>query len=410
MGMIGTKVSALRDHLFKLDDREPLSKLSLAVIIALDIFILIVLFNGLSEHTEQLTAPYEYVPYECRAVYIDNDWTETSRLDKLQPLVLSGYENISYRNEGYLERADTQIMHPTCAALYRTIKAIADNDELKSLFVKRQLLETQRRDIVLELSKNRSTYNTSLLEDIAKKRTDDEPLDDISSRSKGLSDAQNTVEREIASIDSTLNAAPLIASLWQTISQDTKTREALIADYKRYQYWYAVKKLLWQMLFILPIFFAFYFWSSHSVRKQHSIQTLIATHLLVVSAIPIVLKVIELLLDLIPHHFFKKLFELLEKMHLIAIWHYFIIIATVAASLLLIYLVQKKLFNQHRTYQRRLTKGECYACGLKLPPNADYCPFCGESQLKSCSTCHGTTPAQADFCIRCGSKQSNHGN
>jgi ribosomal protein L40E len=50
-------------------------------------------------------------------------------------------------------------------------------------------------------------------------------------------------------------------------------------------------------------------------------------------------------------------------------------------------------------------KGACYACGLKLPPHADHCPYCGESQLKECPACHATTPAQADFCTRCGAKQ-----
>lgn len=406
MGNIFTKITELRDHLFKLDDREPLSKLSLIVIIALDIFVLIVLFNGLSRHTEQLTSPYEYVPYECRAVYIGGNWLETNRLDKLQPLVLSGYENISYRYEGYLERADTEIMHPICAGLYMTIKAIADDENLKAFFIKRQLLETQRRDIDRELSKERSTYNTSLLENIADTRIPEDELGAISSKSKVLSDTQNVIVNEISAINKQLNSAPLIASLWQDISRHTSTREKLIADYKRYQYWYAFKKLLWQMLFMLPIFFAFYLWSSHSVRKQHTIQTLTATHLLVVSTLPIIMKIIELVLDLIPRHFFKKLFELLEDLHLIALWHYFIIFAAVAASLFIIYLVQKKLFNQHRTSQRRLMKGECYACGLKLPPNAEFCPFCGEPQLKPCSTCHGITPVQADFCIRCGIKRT----
>ncbi len=407
MGTITARIAALRNHLFKLDSREPLSKLSLVVIIALDFFILIVLFNGLSDHTEQLTAPYEYVPYECRDVYVNNDWTESDRLDELQPLVLSGYENISYRYKGVLDQADTTIMHPTCAELYNAIKSIADNDALKALFVERKLLQNQRSEINRELSSNRSTYNTSLLEDIAERRARDEGLSAISSRSRQLSDSQNAVQEEIDKLDHKLNTAAPISTLWKAISRDPKTREALIADYKHYQYWYVLKKLLWQMLFMLPLFFAFYFWSSHSVKRQRTIQTLIASHLLVVSTIPIILKVSELVLDLIPHHFFKKLFELLEKLHLIAIWHYLIILATVAAALFVIYLIQKKLFNQHRIYQRRLMKGLCYACGLQLHANTEYCSFCGEHQMKTCSSCNGTTPAKADFCTKCGEHQSS---
>ena len=404
MGMITTKVATLRDHLFRLDKQEPLNKLSLAVIIALDIFILIVLFNGLSDHTRQLTSPEEFMPHECRAVYINNDWTETNRLDEIQPLVLSGYKNVSYRYEGVLERANTQIMHPTCNTLYKAIKQVADNKELKALFVERELLQKQRNEINIELSRNRSTYNTSLLEVIATKRAEHEGLSAISTRSQQLSTAQNALAREITTLDKRLNAAPLIVSLWQTITANAQIRESLVTEYKHYQYWYALKKLLWQMLFMLPIFLTFYFWSVHSVKRQHSIQTLIASHLLVVSAIPILLKIIELVLDLIPRHFLKNLFKLLEQLHLIAVWHYFIIIATVAAALFIIYLIQKKIFSQHRTFQLRLMKGACCACGLKLPANTDYCPFCGEVQHKSCPHCHCNTPSHADFCTKCGGK------
>jgi hypothetical protein len=402
---ISAKLASLRDKLYKLDNREPLSKLSLTVIIALDIFILIVLFNGLADHTRQLTSPEEYVPYDCREVYIDSDWSETNRLDELQPLVLSGYKNISYRYKGRLERADTALMHPTCAALYESIKQIADEKPLHSLFVERQQLQNQRNRLRRELERNRATYDTSLLENIADKRSAGDGLGATSSQSQNLSKSQDKVVREIAAIDSKLNASPLITALWESISRDEAKRKALVTDYKQYQYWYALKKLLWQMLFMLPLFILFYLWSGYSARKHHTVQTLIASHLLVVTSIPIILKIIELVLDLIPRHFFRNLFELLEALHLIAIWHYLVIFATVAAALLLIYLIQKKLFNQQRTYQRRLMKGACYACGLTLPPHAEHCPYCGESQCKECPACHATTPVKADFCTRCGARQ-----
>lgn len=405
MKWIASKLSNLRDHLFKLENREPLNKLSLIIIIALDAFVLIVLFNGLSQHTEQLTSPYEYVPFDCRSIYIDNEWTSTNRLDKLQPLVLSEYKNISYRHEGSLKEADTEIMHPTCAELYTIIRKISDNEELKALFVERDSLKTQRFTIERELSQERATYDTSLLESIAEKRDQNNELSAISTKAKRLSAAQNAIAKKLSAIDKQLNSAPLVSSLWLKTSQNPEAREKLVAEYKHYQFWYIFKKLLWQLLFMLPIFIAFYLWNSRSVKKQNTIQTLISTHLLVVAAIPIVLKIIELLLDIIPRHMLQRLFEILEELHLIAVWHYFIILAAVATTLFIIYLVQKKVFNQQRMYQRRLMKSECYSCGLKLPLNSTFCPFCGQSQMTACPNCHGTTPIKAAFCVKCGSKQ-----
>ncbi len=402
MAILGNRIASLRDHLLKLDGREPLSKLSLIVIIALDLFILSILFAGLADHTRQLTSPAEYVPYDCRQVYIDNAWSEPNRLSKLQHLALSGYENISYRYKGVLERANTQVMHPTCSNLYEAIKAIADDPVLHEQFVERKRLHTLRSDLERELRRSRETYNTSLLEEIANKRDKGDGLSAIAATSQRRSATEDEVTAKLTAIDAELNAHPLVAALWQATAADNRLRAELVGDYKRYQYWYAFKKLLWQLLFILPIFLLFYGWSSRSVRRQRPLQTLLASHLTVVAAIPILLKVIELVLDLIPRHFLKNLFRILESLHLIALWHYFVILASVAVALFIIYVIQQKLFNQRRIWQRRLSRGECYACAIKLPAAAEYCPFCGESQLKACQHCHATTPVNAAYCTHCG--------
>ncbi|MEZ4565985.1 MAG: hypothetical protein R2860_03140 [Desulfobacterales bacterium] len=74
--MIRNRLATFKNRLFRIHDKEPLSKLSLCVIIALDVFILFMVFSGLNDHTRQLTAPQEYVPYECREVFIQQNWTE----------------------------------------------------------------------------------------------------------------------------------------------------------------------------------------------------------------------------------------------------------------------------------------------------------------------------------------------
>jgi hypothetical protein len=122
----------------------------------------------------------------------------------------------------------------------------------------------------------------------------------------------------------------------------------------------------------------------------------------VVTAIPIFFKILEVVLELSPRHFFKKFFEILTRLHIIAVWHYILIFGAVLAALLIIYIIQKKIFNRRRLQLKRLAKGQCHHCGKKLPMGADTCPFCGAAQNAECGACHERTFIAGDFCTRCG--------
>src|SRR5512139_3295741 len=67
IGKIKERVSRIRTNLTSLD-AQPISKAALVVILFLDIFILTSVFNGLDEHTRQLPAPDDYIPYSCRDI------------------------------------------------------------------------------------------------------------------------------------------------------------------------------------------------------------------------------------------------------------------------------------------------------------------------------------------------------
>ena len=159
---------------------------------------------------------------------------------------------------------------------------------------------------------------------------------------------------------------------------------------------------MWQLLFMLPLFFIFFFWHSRNVKRNNKIQLLISSHLLVVASIPIVLKIINLVLELIPKHFFKEVFKILEQFHIIALWHYVVILVSIFAVILFIYLIQKKFFNKKRLYQKRLMKGSCYLCGKVLPQKSEICPFCGTNQLRKCPNCNADTYVAGEYCVNCG--------
>jgi hypothetical protein len=407
MKNIKESIFAFKDRLVNIGSEEPLSKLSLFVIIALDIFILSVVFQGLNEHTKQITSPDEYVPYECQEVFIRRNWSSNNFLTKLQPLVLSGHNNYSYKYDSRLEQVKTEVMHNSCREFYTKVKLVAENQKLKNLFIDRQETLKQRGQLNKSLNQSKDVYDTSLLENIADPKKDSNDLTAVKTSITSYKSEIEVVTQRLINTEKTINGEPLITELRGMLSPDNKLRQEIVNDFKKFQKVYPLKELGWQLVFMLPLFFVFYIWSSRSVKKNSKVQTLIATHLLVVASIPIILKVMEVVLDLIPLHFFKNLFKLLKSLHIIAIWHYVVILISVCATLFAVYVIQKKIFNKKRIQQKRLMKGACYSCGRKLPNSEHTCPFCGTKQQTNCHRCHEKTYVCGDYCKNCGTELLN---
>ena len=94
--------------------------------------------------------------------------------------------------------------------------------------------------------------------------------------------------------------APAIAQLLNLIGEPSADDAAdLKAELIMLRYWEPVKRLGMELLFLLPLICAFYFWSSLSLRPNRPYQTLISAYLLTVAYIPAVCKVFELLHDII---------------------------------------------------------------------------------------------------------------
>lgn len=403
--MIRHRLEKFKHRLFRIHEQEPLSKLSLCVIIALDLFILFVVFSGLEEHTRQLTAPDDYVPYECREIFISHHWTEANRISKLQQMVLSDYHRYSYRYDSAFDPARIRKMHPLCREFFLKVQAIVSDSTLFELFKRREQLKNAKKEFTQGFKQTKDVYDTSLLENIAENSKDDNQLSSISSAMKTAGQQVERLNSEILGIEKQLNESDKIKGLWDFIESGAgNQRDGLVKDLRRMEFWYPFKELCWQMIFLLPLFFVFYFWNVKSAAREAGLQTLISAHLLVIAAIPILFKITEVVLDLIPKHFFKEFFNLLVDLHIIAVWHYLVIMVSVGAALLAIYIIQKKFFTRRRLGLKRLAKGLCYHCGKKLPPGAEVCPFCGSDQHKNCPSCNHRTYAAGDFCSHCGKK------
>lgn len=361
------RFNEISKRLTRITENEPLSLLSIVLIVLLDLFVLVNLFIGLNDTTKQLTSPDEYIPNVCREIIINKTWVEENRISELSNLILRDQRS-------YWEiEVDKKAKHPICKGLYATIKDIKGNKELISNF--------DQRDKLVKRYNSYDAYQ------------------------KQINPKVDKILSDIKRIDEKINAFAVVKGFWLTVERNGALAETLTKDLRRINFTYPIKRLVIRLIFLLPVIVLLFLWNSASIRRNKHLQTFISSHLLIVSFIPAFFEICQAVYDVIPHQIFKKVIEFLESWNLIAIWYYILIIIAIFLSLLFIYILQKKLFTKERLLKRRLEKKKCIDCGRPLPYQLQFCPFCGVSQKLTCKNCQQETLQGAPFCIYCGKEQ-----
>lgn len=392
------KANRFQHRLTRLDN-EPLSIAALVVILFLDFFILLSIFDGLADHTGQLTTPDQYIPPLCREIVIDADWNPTNRLGHLATIV-SKYHGGYYTPD---ETDEKKTQHAVCAQIARAFKAIRDDEGLSRNLIETRKLGQETRDLRSELERMKGAYDTALLETIARPRQAETNVASIQKEMAEKTGVLNELVRKQQLLEASLEQDPRVHELFTLAAGVSEgDRKALRDDLRRMNFWYPVQRLGMEMLFLLPLLLVFYYWNSKSIAASRPFQTLISSHLLVIVLIPVFFKLVELLYDIIPRKLLKTIIDILESFKLVAIWHYLLIGAAILVALALIYLFQKKLFSREKLLQRRIAKGLCQTCGQRLPPDSRHCPACGAAQYMDCKHCHEPTHVHGKFCRACG--------
>lgn len=398
LSLIREKTRKFQQHLTQLDN-QPLNKAALVVILFLDLFILVSIFDGLADHTGQLTSPEQHIPPVCREIVIDANWNPTNRLGNLARIV-SGYHESYFVPD---ERDEKKPQHSLCAPIVRALKAIRQDEGLSKNLIQNLKLQQESRELRAELDRMKGAYDTSLLETIANQRQAETNVASIRKEIADKTAATDELVRRQRLLEASLEQDSRVRELFAlAMAVSDADRKALRDKLRRMNFWYPVKRLGMEMLFLLPLFLVFYFWNSRSIAGNRPYQTLVSSHLLVIVLIPVLFKVVELVYDIIPKKLLKQVIDLLEALNLVAIWYYLLIGAAVLAALALTYLFQKKLFSREKLIQRRIARGLCQHCGLRLPPDSQYCPACGAGQYRACSRCHEPTHVNGKYCMACG--------
>lgn len=393
------KFGKFRQRLTHLDN-QPISKAALVVLAFLDFFILTSIFNGLDSHTRQLPRPEDRVPQICKEAILGNTWNATNRVDNLALMAVS-YANTSYSNARFPNAFEPLAR---CAAVNAAYKAVRDDTALIESFRQFQNVQRELKTLNVEINSVKGAYDTQLIEKMGgepsgvktpaiRKRVNDstEKVNDLTSK-------QTAMEASFAANQRILAVFSAIDSI------NPADREALRSEWQSLNFWYPAKRLGMEMIFLLPLFAAFYFWYARSIARERKFQLLVSSHLLVVTCIPVLFKVMEFVWDILPHKLIRQLIELLTHYRLVALWNYLMIAVAIAAAMGLVYFFQKKLFSYERMMLRRIAKGQCQECGNVLPAGSSHCPSCGFGQYIPCPHCDSPAFIHGRHCPSCGKK------
>jgi hypothetical protein len=379
-------------------NNQKIGKTVLVIVLFLDVFILTSIFQGLSDHTRQLVTPYEFIPQHCRDIVIDNEWNEGNRL--LRTATITSKHRGSY---SYINRGDSLAeVHPVCEPISTLIISIQNDRALSQRLTSYIEHRDQTAEAKSEFERSKGAYDTSLLEVIANKNSTSESTIALKIQTSELTGKLNSLAENSAASVSLLSQNSLIIEFFSVIENSKQNRDRLLEDLRELNFWYPVKRLGMEMIFLMPLILIFFLWNSKSITANRPYQRLVSSHLLIVVFIPVIFKVIELVYGILPRKFLDNLFDFLESFNLVGLWHYTMMAASIGAALALIYIMQKKIFSQQKITQKRIAKGDCQNCGTHLPASNSACSSCGFKQFRQCSHCHKDTYVYGIYCIECG--------
>ncbi len=401
LNRLKNKFKYLISGLSSLDNR-PIGKTVLTIVLLLDLFILASLFQGLSDHTSQLVSPIEYIPQHCRDIVIAEEWNEGKRLTRIAQIAAE------YRNRIYYPDTNAELMqvHPICLPITDLMLSIKRDALLSETLNAYLRYRNTTNQFSSELERSRAAYDTSLLEDIAEQAGNQDDVAAIKRQAKGVTAQLNRLSKEESQTRDLLLQNDAIQQLFSIIEGSSpQDRELLLQELRHLNFWYPVKRLGMELVFLLPLIVIFYLWNSKSLAKARPYQSLVSSHLLVVVFIPVLFKVLELVYEILPKKLLKHIFDWLQSFNLVAIWHYLSMGAGIAAALALIYVMQQRLFSQEKIVQKRIAKGQCQNCGVRLPAENNACFQCGFKLTRQCATCSKETFVYGKYCRECGASE-----
>ncbi|MHC5670966.1 hypothetical protein [Nostoc sp.] len=391
-------------------NNEPLNKVSLVVIILIDIFILINVFTGLDDISRWYISPNQ--AYPCYSEWQDYR-TKTTKDKDYEIVRLSLPNNAKYQLSLQQNYQQVEVGHlgnasKTCLQ-YANYKDKINNPE------KQQIVKTidQKQAKITRLEQDDRTikaqYNSTLLERIAGQDRQ-ESINQVSAEKAKQALEQNnrqisTLNQENSTLKNELLGKPESISFIAFLKDDNQFRE-VDQGYHQASFWYPTIQLAFQFLFLIPLILIALSVHKFAQARAYGLISLISWHLLVIFFIPLIVKIFEFLqIGAIFEFIFKIISILFGGLLFLISYIYILLIPIIGFGIIQFF--QKFVFNAKVQTASRVQKSCCVNCAKKIRHFDTYCPHCGYNQYIECQNCHNLTYKHLSYCKHCGISQDS---
>ncbi|MBD2383984.1 zinc-ribbon domain-containing protein [Cylindrospermum sp. FACHB-282] len=391
-------------------NNEPLNKVSLIVIIVIDIFILYHVFIGLDDISQWHISPTQ--AYPCYSDW-ENYRTKTTK-DKDYEIVNFSLE-YQTNNQTSLQQTYQQYEEINLGKVSEICLKYAEYKDKINNPENQQIIKTiaQKQDKISTLEQTnrniQAKYDSTLLEKIAGQPRE-QSINQVSAENAKQELAQNnrqisTLKQENTNLKNKLLAKPESGAFITFIKDDNKFSE-LEKGYKQASFWYPSIQLGFQSIFLLPLILIALLIHNFAQRRRYGLIALISWHLLVIFFIPLILKIFEFLqIGVIFKFFFDIISALFGGLLFLVSYIYILLIPLIGFGIITFF--QKIVFNAKLQAVSRVQKSRCIRCAKKIQPNDVYCPHCGYDQYLECQNCHELTYKGLLYCKHCGHIQDS---
>ncbi|WP_016950528.1 hypothetical protein [Anabaena sp. PCC 7108] len=391
-------------------NNEPVNKVSLIVIILVDIFILINVFTGLDDISRWHLSPYQ--AYPCYSEW--DSYKKQPTIDKDYEIIKSSLpynttsqtkfkQNYQQEELGHLGKVSEICLN------YGEAKDQLNNAENRQTLIS----INQTQDNINKLQKAnltiRNQYDSTLLEKIAGQSSGNSINQVAAEKAKQELDKNNrkisTFKQKIANLQNQLVTKPETINFLSFLKDETKFTEVK-KGYENASFWYPSLQLIFQSIFLIPLIIIALLAHQFSVKRGYGLIALISWHLLVIFLIPLILKIFQFLqIGVIAEFIFNIISQVFGSLLFLISYVYIFLIPLVGFGL--IKFLQTVVFNNKSQATKRVQKSQCINCAKTIKTHDAHCPHCGYYQYVECHNCHNLTYKKLPYCYHCGADQ-NH--
>lgn len=389
-------------------NNEPLNKMSLIVIIIVDIFILVNVFTGLDDISRLYLSPTEIYP--CYSEWSSYQKDTTS--DKDFQLIRKAIPPNDFQFDFQARYKQVELGHlgkvSEVCLKYASLKDNLNNPENQQIITNINRKQGEISSLEQANRTIRNQYDSTLLEKIAGQSPDNsinqvgaekakQELDKNTQRIATLKQEISVLKQEVIKKSNSVDLLALI--------KDQRQFNTVQSSYQSASFWYPTIQFLFQSIFLAPLIIIALFVHRQSQRRGYGLVALISWHLLVIFLIPLLLKVLEFLQAGV---IFRFLVDIFAKIFggLLFLVNYLYIFLVPVFGWVLIKLFQKVVFNRKHQAAKRVEKSQCINCGKKIKSFHAHCSHCGYYQYVECHHCHELTYKKLPYCYHCGTEQN----